>query len=77
MGIVFWHVTMSLDGFTAGPDGATERVFRFPEPNPMVDEVISSIGVILAGRHSFDVGANADQRREASKPYGGRRSCSG
>jgi hypothetical protein len=27
-GIVLWHVTMSLDGFIAGPDDAMDWVFE-------------------------------------------------
>jgi hypothetical protein len=33
-GIVLWHVTMSLDGFIAGPDDAMDWVFEYAEPNP-------------------------------------------
>jgi hypothetical protein len=33
-GIVVWHVTMSLDGFIAGPDDAMDWFFEHAEPNP-------------------------------------------
>lgn len=29
MGVVIWHVTMSLDGFIAGPDDAMDWVFGY------------------------------------------------
>jgi hypothetical protein len=64
-GIVLWHVTMSLDGFIAGPDDAMDWVFEYAEPNPAVDEVIRTTGAILAGRRTYDVG-----RRDVGKPSG-------
>ncbi|MGH9262191.1 MAG: dihydrofolate reductase family protein [Acidimicrobiales bacterium] len=64
-GIVLWQVTMSLDGFIAGPDDAMDWVFEYPEPNPAVDEVIGTTGAILAGRRTYDVG-----RRDVGKPSG-------
>ena len=33
MGAVLWHMTMSLDGFIAGPDDAMGWVFEHPGPN--------------------------------------------
>jgi dihydrofolate reductase len=64
-GIVVWHVTMSLDGFIAGPDDAMDWFFEHAEPNPAVDEVIRTTGAILAGRRTYDVG-----RRDVGKPSG-------
>ena len=64
-GIVLWHVTMSLDGFIAGPDDAMDWVFEYAEPNLAVDEVIGTTGAILAGRRTYDVG-----RRDVGKPSG-------
>jgi dihydrofolate reductase len=64
-GILLWHVTMSLDGFIAGPDNAMDWVFEYAEPNPAVDEVIGTTGAILAGRRTYDVG-----RRDVGKPSG-------
>ena len=62
-GRVLWHVTMSLDGFIAGPDHAMEWLTEIPfEPSPVVDEVIVGTGAILAGRHWYDV---------ATRRYGG------
>jgi dihydrofolate reductase len=64
-GIVLWHVTMSLDGFIAGPDDAMDWVFEHAEPNPAVDQVIRTTGAILAGRRTYNVG-----RRDVDKPSG-------
>jgi dihydrofolate reductase len=63
---VVWHVTISLDGFIAGPDDAMDWVFEYLEPNPVADEVIEATGAVLAGRRSHDVG-----RREQQEVYGG------
>lgn len=61
---VVWHVTMSLDGFIAGPDDSMEWAFEYPEaPIRLADEVMRSTGAILAGRRWYDV---------ATERYGGR-----
>ena len=65
MAKVLWHVTMSLDGFIAGPgdgmDWVLESLEPAPEPNPVVEEVIQTTGAMLAGRRSYDVAAREDQ----------------
>jgi dihydrofolate reductase len=51
-----WHVTMSLDGFIAGPDHAMEWAFgRGDAPNSIADSVRTTTGAILAGRRWHDV----------------------
>jgi dihydrofolate reductase len=69
-GKVVWSATMSLDGFIAGPDDAMDWVFRYPGPNPVVDELIRTTGAVLAGRRSYDVGRSA-QRPETREAFGG------
>jgi dihydrofolate reductase len=51
---VIWHVTMSLDGFIAGPDDAMDWAFGY-SASPLADEVMDATGAILAGRRWFDV----------------------
>ena len=70
MGKVLWHVTMSLDGLIAGPDGAMDWAFRDPGPNPAVDEVLKTTEAVLAGRRSYNVGITAP-RPEMRTAYGG------
>jgi dihydrofolate reductase len=70
MGKVRWHVTMSLDGFIAGPNDAMEWVFRYvpldsPATRSMLEEVIRSTGSVLSGRRSYNVGRKPGQRPEA------------
>lgn len=66
-GAVIWQVTMSLDGYIAGPDDYMEWVFEHVDPsNPAGAEVPDRIGAVVAGRRSFDVGA-----REGMDVYDG------
>ncbi|HLZ24044.1 MAG TPA: dihydrofolate reductase family protein [Ktedonobacterales bacterium] len=71
MGKVLWHITMSLDGFIAGPGDAMDWIFSYVGPNSAVDEVISTTGSVLSGRHSYNVGRRPDQPPEARKVFGG------
>jgi dihydrofolate reductase len=63
MSRVVWHVTMSLDGFIAGPDDAMEWAFEHGGGSAMADEVRTTTGAILAGRRWYEV---------ATRKYGGR-----
>jgi dihydrofolate reductase len=55
VGRVLWHVTLSLDGFIAGPDHEMEWVFEYEGPNEVVDEVIRSTGALIVGRNTYEV----------------------
>jgi dihydrofolate reductase len=60
MGRVIWHVTMSLDGFIAGPDHSMEwafEAFRDAKPNRMGEDVMTGTGAILGGRGWYDAAA--------------------
>ena len=70
-GSVLWHVTMSLDGFIAGPHDAMDWVFDYTEPTDAVDAVIRTTGALLIGRRSYYVGRREEQIAAASEPYGG------
>jgi dihydrofolate reductase len=62
-GKVLWHVSMSVDGFIAGPDDSMDWLFASGgEPDPLADEVINTTGAILAGRRWYDL---------ATKRFGG------
>jgi dihydrofolate reductase len=67
MSRVIWHVTMSLDGFIAGPDdsmgwvvsqwsdgGVNTRDIEV-ERSAVADEVLRSAGAILGGRRWYDL----------------------
>ncbi len=71
-GAVIWHVTMSLDGFIAGPKDEIDWAFGFGKPGPVADEVIAQTGAIIAGRRGFDAGTRPGSGPRAI--YGGVRS---
>jgi dihydrofolate reductase len=70
-GRVLWQTTVSLDGFIAGPDDAMDWVLPFFGPNPAVDEIIPTIGAVLSGKRSDDVGRTTGQQEEFQEVYGG------
>ena len=41
-GKVVWHVSMSVDGFIAGPEHAMDWIFEYDDAIPMADEVMNS-----------------------------------
>jgi riboflavin biosynthesis pyrimidine reductase len=53
MGKMLYSVTMSLDGFIAGPGGDMSWLAEYLEPNPTVDELIGNIGALLVGNRTF------------------------
>ena len=65
---VLWHVSMSLDGFIAGPDDAMGWAFGYDERSPWTNEIIASTGAIVAGRNWYDA---------ATEKYDGRRGIYG
>ncbi len=50
------HVTMSVDGFIAGPGDAMEWAFDYGRPGPVADEMTKETGAILAGCRGYDLG---------------------
>jgi len=69
-GKVLWHLTMSLDGFMAGPNHSMDWMSGLSFSPGIVDEMVATTGAILAGRRGYDAGA--DEPGEASsKAYGG------
>jgi len=67
LGDLIWHVTMSLDGFIAGPDDAMDWVVAQwsdngggvqdirVERSAIAEEVMQTAGAILAGRRWYDI----------------------
>src|SRR4029453_17157210 len=66
MGQVLWHITMSLDGYIAGPRDDMTWLADYLGPNPTADEVLAKVGALLLGDRTYQ-GA----KTEAGKPYGG------
>jgi dihydrofolate reductase len=67
MGKVLWHITMSLDGFIAGPGDAMDWVFDYTGPSPTADELLPAIGALLIGHRTYHLAST-----EEGRPYGGR-----
>lgn len=71
MAKVRWHVSMSLDGFTTGPDDEMDWVLgrEAGVQSPLATEFMNSLGAIVAGRRWYDI-ATA-RYRGVSTIYGG------
>ncbi|MEW2382990.1 dihydrofolate reductase family protein [Micromonospora sp. NPDC047707] len=65
-GLVRWHVTMSVDGFIAGPGDSMDFLSGPWTHGPAADEVVAGAGAVLVGRRSYEVG-----RALGQKVYGG------
>jgi hypothetical protein len=72
-GKVRWQVTMSLDGFIAGPDDAMDWIAGYS--STLAEEVIQTTGALLAGRRGYDIG-QARGRRPTAEPGADYSSCS-
>jgi dihydrofolate reductase len=54
-GTTVWHVTMSLDGYIAGPEDAMDWAMGHGSAGPVAGEIRDTTGAILAGRRWHDV----------------------
>jgi dihydrofolate reductase len=66
MAKTLWHLTMSLDGFIAGPGDDMTWMADFAGPNAAVDELLPQIGAAFMGHRTYQ-GA----KTEEAKLYGG------
>jgi len=48
-----YSAAMSLDGFIAAPGGDVSWLTAYLGPNPVVDDLVSRTGAILAGNRTF------------------------
>jgi dihydrofolate reductase len=72
MAKLLYSVTMSADGFIAGPGGDMSWLTEHLGPNPAVDDLVADIGALLVGRRTFggDDPYKGVEDREG-KPFGG------
>lgn len=74
MSKVLWHITMSLDGFVAGPGDDMGWLFSSGfDPDPQfVLRTLDQIGAVLIGHRTYH-GGDSDQgaKTEKGEPYGG------
>lgn len=53
MSKLLYSVTMSLDGFIAGPGGDMSWLTPHLGPNPVVEELVGDVGALLVGARTF------------------------
>jgi dihydrofolate reductase len=53
MAKLLYSAAMSLDGFIAGPGGDMSWLSEHDGPNPVVNELIASVGSMLVGNRTF------------------------
>src|SRR4051812_15385373 len=66
--MVIWHLTITLDGFVAGPQHDMSFLGRVEHTPEVAARYAARAGAILAGRRWYD----AHGHRPESRPYGGR-----
>ncbi len=71
MARLIYSVTMSLDGFIAGPGGDMSWMTEYLEPDPAVDDLIGEIGALLVGRRTFGGDDPYRGTERAGKAFGG------
>jgi dihydrofolate reductase len=71
MSKLLYSVTMSLDGFIAGPGGDMSWLTEHIGPNPTVAELIPRIGALLVGRRTFGGDDPHRGTDREGKPFGG------
>jgi dihydrofolate reductase len=68
---MLYSVTMSLDGFIAGPGGDMSWLTEHLGPNPTVDALIGQIGALLVGNRTFRGDDPHRGTAREGKPFGG------
>jgi dihydrofolate reductase len=71
MAKLLYSVTMSLDGFIAGPGGDMSWLTPLIAPNPAVDSLIENIGALLVGRRTYDGDDPHKGTEKQGKAFGG------
>ncbi|GAA3966746.1 dihydrofolate reductase family protein [Actinomadura viridis] len=71
MAKMLYSVTMSLDGFIAGPDGDMSWLADYLGPNPEVEGLIGDIGALLVGRRTYGGDDPHRGTEKEGKAFGG------
>lgn len=53
MAKLLYSVTMSADGFIAGPDGDMSWLAEHLGPDPLIDQLMDDVGALLVGARTF------------------------
>lgn len=70
MAKVLYSVTMSLDGFIAGPGGDMSWLTEYLGPNQLAGELPAQIGSLLVGRNTHD-GDDPNKGTDSEGAFGG------
>ena len=70
MAKLLYSVTMSLDGFIAGPGGDMHWLLPFFGPDPVADGLVDRIGALLVGARTFS-GDDPNAGTEQEGAFGG------
>jgi dihydrofolate reductase len=71
MATMLYSVTMSVDGFIAGPGGDMSWLTPHLGPNPPVEELVTRIGALLVGARTFRGDDPHRGTEREGKPFGG------
>ncbi|MFC4010368.1 dihydrofolate reductase family protein [Nonomuraea purpurea] len=71
MSKLLYSVSMSVDGFIAGPGGDMSWLTEHLGPNPLVDELIGDIGALLVGNRTFRGDDPHKDTEKEGKAFGG------
>ncbi len=71
MSKMLYSVTMSLDGFIAGPGGDMSWLSAYLEPNPTVDDLVGQVGALLVGGRTFRGDDPHKDTSKEGKAFGG------
>ncbi len=71
MARTLYSVSMSLDGYIAGPGGDMSWLTPYIGPNPEVDGLIGKIGALLVGSRTFGGDDPHRGTDKEGKPFGG------
>jgi dihydrofolate reductase len=70
MARVLYGVTMSLDGFIAGPGGDMSWLTPYLGPNPTAEDLVTQVGALLIGHRTFD-GDDPNRGTDKEGAFGG------
>lgn len=71
MGKMLYAVSMSLDGFIAGPLGDMSWLTEYLGPDPAAEKLIDEIGALLIGNRTFRGDDPHAGDPDKAKPFGG------
>ena len=68
MGKTILYIGVSFDGYIAGPNDETEWMDPYGEVDYGFDDFLNTVGAIIMGRRSYEIGADKDWFNQLSSP---------